>query len=482
MNLPFRGLLLLLITTSVLADGSDRLSKLKQSIESVIPASAQKNLNYGILAVSLDNGDILYEKNSETKLVPASTCKVFTSYVALKKLKPTSTFKTWVYAVGPTKDGKLQGDLYLKGGGDPSFVSERLWMLINDLRRSGIRQVAGNIVVDASYFDEETRPESRPKYLKDQAYNAPVGALSFNFNTTTVFVRPADKPGVTPIVYTDPENAYIEIVNQAKTGKAGSTNDLRVNRTDYVKGDVGDVVLLRGSIPTDAKEMRFYRNIVNPSLYAGHMVKSFMQQRGMTVEGNVTEGKVPEGAKQLVEFESLPLWQVVWGMNKFSNNFVADQLLKKVGAEVWGAPGTLQKGISALEDSLEDIGIPRKSYVIQDGSGLTRQTRVTPNHLVTVLKSAWKDFSISSEFSSSFGIAGEDGTLRNRFPSSTRGFIRAKTGTLDGVTALAGYLQTVDGEMVAFAILLNDPKNKYGRMTGWTDQITTLLTRFSRKG
>ncbi len=228
--------------------------------------------------------------------------------------------------------------------------------------------------------------------------------------------------------------------------------------------------------------MRFYRNIVNPALYAGHMVKSFMQQRGMGVDGTVIEGKVPSGAKQLVEFESLPLWQVIWGMNKFSNNFVADQILKKVGAEVWGAPGTRQKGVTALEDSLEDIGVTRKSYVIQDGSGLTRQTRVTARQMVSVLTNAYRDFSISSEFIASLGIAGEDGTLRNRLPTAmNRGFVRAKTGTLDGVTALAGFVQTVDGEMVAFSIILNDPRVKYGRMTGWADQVTSQLARFARK-
>ena len=116
----------------------------------------------------------------------------------------------------------------------------------------------------------------------------------------------------------------------------------------------------RGSIPMDNKELRFYKNIVNPGLYTAHMFQDFMQRRGIQVTGNVLEGQVPKNARQILEFESLPLWQIVWGMNKFSNNFVADMLMKDVGAEAWGAPGTLQKGITALaypggRESLERV-------------------------------------------------------------------------------------------------------------------------------
>jgi D-alanyl-D-alanine carboxypeptidase/D-alanyl-D-alanine-endopeptidase (penicillin-binding protein 4) len=354
-------------------------------------------------------------------------------------------------------------------------------MMVNEMKRSGITTVSGNLIADASYFDTETHPESRPKYLKDQAYNAPIGALSFNFNTTTIYVKPGEKPGSAPIVYTDPENSYIDVVNQAQTVKAGSANTVNVSRTDYVKGDIGDTVLLRGKIPTDAKEMRFYRNIVNPTLYTANIFKSFMEQRGLKIQGAVKEGVTPPDAKLVLEFESLPIWQVIWGMNKFSNNFVADQILKKVGAEMWGPPGSREKGITTLNQVLEDIGIPKNSYSIQDGSGLTRQTRVTAKQVVTVLKAAYQEFGMAPEFMASLGVAGEDGTLRKRFPSQEGWIpIRAKTGSLDGVTALAGYAESADGEPIAFAVILNDHRNKYGRMTSWTDQIATLLTKYSK--
>ena len=265
------------------------IQKLKQSIDALL----KKNLDAGIMAVSLETGEILYEKNPDEPLIPASTNKLFTTYAAFKKLRPTTTFKTTVFATGPIHDGELAGDLYIKGGGDPSLVSERLWMLINELMRAGIRKVSGNLVADSSYFDTETTPESRPKYLKDQAYNSPVGALSFNFNTTTIYVKPGDAPGSTPIVYSDPENSYIDIVNQATTGKAGSRNSVVVSRTDFVKGDVGDTVLLRGSIPMDNKELRFYKNIVNPGLYTAHMFQDFMDRRGIKVTGNVRKARYP---------------------------------------------------------------------------------------------------------------------------------------------------------------------------------------------
>lgn len=453
--------------------------KLKNKIDSILP---DKKLTSGIIAASLQTGEILFERNPDVLVIPASVNKLFTSFAALKKMRPTATFKTGIYVTGSLKQGTLSGDLYIKGGGDPSLVSERMWMLVNELKRSGIRKVTGNLVGDSSYFDEEKNPESRPKYLKDQAYNAPIGALSFNFNTTTIYVKPGEIPGVPPVVYTDPENSYIDIVNQAKTGKDGSSNSISVSRTEYVKGDIGDTVLLRGSIPLDHDEMRFYRNIVNPALYSTHMFKTFLEQRGIKVNGNVVEGNVPSKARSILEFESLPLWQVVWGMNKFSNNFVADQLMKKIGAESWGPPGSLQKGITALEDALEDIGIARKSYQIVDGSGLTRNTKVTVRQILKVLFASHQDFGMMPEYTASLGIAGEDGTLKRRFPSGgLQGVLRGKTGSLDGVNSLAGYTNSADGELIAFAIVLNDSRNRYGRMTPWVDQIASALTKFSRK-
>lgn len=456
-------------------------ARLKRAIEDILPPNKKQDLTVGILVTSAETGEVFYERNANELMIPASTNKILTAYGALKKLKPTYTFKTHVYASGPVKDGKLSGDLYIKGGGDPSLVSERLWMLVNELIRAGIKVITGDVIVDSTYYDSEKNPESRPKYLKDQAYNAPIGALSFNFNTTTIYVRPAETAGAPPRVYIDPENSYIDLVNQATTGSAGSKNTLVGNRTEYVKGDIGDTVLLRGSIPLDAKEQHFYRNIVNPALYAGHMFKAFMEQRGLKFQGKVLEGEVSKNARLVLEFESLPLWQIVWGMNKFSNNFVADQLMKKMGAEVWGPPGTLQKGITALQDALEDIGLKKDSYTILDGSGLTRGTKISPRLINRVLLTAYKDFSISSEFISSLGIAGEDGTLKRRFPSSNvQSSLRAKTGTLDGVTALAGYVPSEDKELLSFVIILNDPKNKYGSMSRWADQVAMAISRFSR--
>ena len=460
---------------------SDSQIELKTKIENIISPKKLKDLKAGIFVSSLQTGEILYEQNADELLVPASVNKVFTAYSALKKLKPNFTFKTQVFITGTIKNESLAGDLYLKGGGDPSLVSERLWLLVNDLMRSGVKKILGNIVVDSSFYDGVRTPENRPKYLKDQAYNAPIGALSFNFNTCTVYVKPGDKIGSPPLVFTDPENTYIDVVNQATTAKPGSNNTLAVNRTEYVKGDLGDTVLLRGGIPLDHKEVRFYKNIVNPALYAGHMLKTFMGQRGIKVPGNVIEGIVPEKAKQILEFESQPLWQIIWGMNKFSNNFVADQLMKRLGAEVWGAPGSMEKGIIALENVLEDIGIPKGLYKIVDGSGLTRETHVTARQVARVLQTAHKDFSMAPEFISSLGIGGEDGTMKRRTLAVSESIIRAKTGSLDGVSALAGYVTSADNELLVFTILLNDPQFKYGKMATWADQVATAVSKFHRK-
>lgn len=461
-----------------MAPGTDAV---RRKIDAVISQKQFNHLNAGIYAISVSTGEVIYQREADKLLIPASVSKVFTSYSLLKKLGPAATFDTKVYQTGILSKGKLTGDLYLKGGGDPSLVSERMWMLVNELVRSGIRTINGNLVADGSFFDSIRNPKSRPTYLKDQAYNAPVGGLSFNFNTTTIYAKPGDKPGDPPVVYTDPENSYIDVVNQAKTGKAGSKNSLMVQRTSFVKGDIGDTVLLRGSIPIGSNEKRFFRNIVNPTLYTAHMFRTFWERRGLVFSGNVIEGTVPKNAHQILSFDSIPIWQIIWGMNKFSNNFVADQLMKKLGAEMWGAPGTMKKGLSALHEVLEDIGIPKNAYSISDGSGLTRNTKVTAKQVTRVLQAAYQDFSVKPEFIASLGIAGEDGTLRRRMPGSlAKGKLRAKTGSLDGVTALAGYVPSLNDEIIAFAILLNDPRGKYGRMTHWADKIALALAQYRR--
>jgi len=325
-----------------------------------------------VIVISLDKKQVLYEQKADELFIPASLNKLVTAFATLKRLKPTGTFKTTIYSTGPVIDGKLGGDLYIKGGGDPGLVSERMWMMVNDFIRRNIKTITGDLVADSSYFDTERQPATRPRYLTDQAYNAPIGALSFNFNTTTIYVNPANTINAKPKVYIDPENPYIEIVNQSKTSRRGARNRLSVSRIKHVKGDIGDTILLRGSIPMGFREMRFYRNIVNPTLYTANMFRVFLERRGIKVKGKTVGGIVPPNAKKLLEFESLPLWQVVWGMNKFSNNFVADQLVKKLGAETWGPPGTMKKGLTTIYDVLEDIGISRSSYKVIDGSGLTR--------------------------------------------------------------------------------------------------------------
>ncbi len=456
--------------------------ELKREIDLIIPPKIFKDIQIGVFAISLSKGDIIFEKNADTKLIPASVIKIFTSYAALKKLGPNSTFKTRVFRTGLLNEGTLTGNLFLKGGGDPSLVSERMWMLINELVRSGIKKINGDIVADSSYYDLEKTPVARPVYLSDEAFNAPIGALSFNFNTTTIYVKPAEKIGDKPLVYTDPENSYIDVVNQAKTGTENSKDTLSVKRISAVEGDMGDTVLLRGTLPISSNERRFYRNIVNPALYTANMFKTFWEQRSLIFKGKIIEGVTPSNAKLVIEFESLPLWQIIWGLNKFSNNFVGDQILKKLGAETWGVPGTIEKGLTAVRDILEDSGLTKDSYKMTDGSGLNRQTFVTARQVTKVLNLAYHDFSIFPEYIASFGISGVDGTLRRRFSSSKmKGRIRAKTGSLDGVASLAGYLETDSGEKLAFTIIINDPKLKYGKMSAWVDKIVTLLSKFSRR-
>ena len=416
--------------------------------------------------------EVILDINARKPLIPASVSKVVTSSAILEAFPPGTKFKTSLWADRGQTGNLLKGNLYLKGGGDPAFVSENMWFLVNQFQRSGVRRIEGDLVVDDTLFDNVRFDESREDVRVDRAYDAPVGAMSFNWNSVNVFVRPA-KAGEAGQVFLDPENDYTKLVNRVKTVK-GEGQNLSVERQKGTT-ESGDTLVVSGTIGAEHDEAVIYKNITQPDFWAGENLKSFLAQRGITVTGKVRPGRVGSNAGMVGEYESKSIELILADMNKFSNNFVAEMLTKNMGS-LKEKPGRLAKGVDAINAHLKELGLPAGEYVIQNPSGLTRDNRLSAYALWKVLHHLRNDFRVQPEFLTSIPIAGIDGTLKKRMKESVaERHVRAKTGLLNGVSALAGYASDNKGKVYTFVFIHNGSRDESRIRRLFDEWLITLL-------
>lgn len=420
-----------------------------------------------IAKVDMPKAKTVYELNGSQLRVPASLSKVVTAVGVLETLGVTWKTQTQLVS-NASVDGKtLKGNLILKGGGDPGFVSETMWFLVNEFKRTGVETIDGDIVVDASRFDNISIDESRDDKRVDRAYDAPVSAMSFNWNSVNVFVRPT-KNGEKPTVWVDPENTLFKVENKAVTGNG--TPAIYVER-------VGNVIKVSGKIPTSMGEKAFYKNIGDVTQWSGHNLIQFLKQRGITVKGQVKAGAAPKDAIVLAKADSKPLGEMVKDMMKFSNNFVAEMLVKNLAAEKKGMGASLAQGVDVIKQCFLRWEMP-KSCVYLNPSGLSHDNKFSPQDLVTVLNIAAENMEYSSEFMASMPIAGLDGTLKNRMKNTpAQGEVRAKTGLLNGVAGLGGYHRSKSGQLYAFILVYNGPDSKTDKARDFFDDLTVGMVK-----
>lgn len=460
-------------------DADPALEQFQNAVDSALAKSCPKGLRMGAKFYSLDRQQVIYSRNSDTLFTPASNMKMFTSAMALKKVGPDYRFHTRLYSNGKIKGTVLKGDLYIKGFGDPSLVTEQMWILVNELKNLPITKVEGNIIADNSYFDGQGKLKTWKSYRGPEAYLAPTGALSFNFNTVTVYVEAGKNRGDKARVVVDPDIAYFHVRNRAVTTKNRRSRRklivTRLGRKDH------DLIIVKGRLPRGVARKKFFLNVTDPQWYTALAFKRFLNQAGVEVTGKVKRGLVPQYSKVLVDHKSPPLAEILRGLNKFSNNFVAEQILKTLGAQFLGEPGTTENGVLLLQDYMLELGYTPDQYRMVDGSGLSKTNLVTPDQVVALLEDAYDDLSIFPEFISALGVMGLDGSVIDRMHHSKAAQkIRVKTGTLNHVSALSGYYQSHEGERFAFSILLNDVKCSNGKAMKLQDKIMEIALKFQR--
>ena len=459
------------------------VEKFRRQIDRLLQDAALQQTRAGIKIVSLKTGEVLYERNSHTLFHPASNMKLLTTAAALKYLGPNYRFRTVLFAdSGSIHEATIQGNIYLKGYGNPDLTGAHLQEMIRQLKRKGIRRITGNLICDDTFFDDLYWGKG---WMWDDAsswYFAPISALSVNDNCVRVYVAPGEKPGDPLRVEVVPATAYVTVENHGRTIVPEDTQTFRSFKVERKWKSAENTIVVQGGLPPGVGIQEFLIDVVDAPLYAGTLFRELLQQDGIEFTGRVLKGKTPTNALPVVQHRSPPLALVVYNTNKISDNLSAEMLLKTLAAERKGVPGTAEKGLTIIRDYLDRLGVDSSTYEIVDGSGVSRYNLITPDLMVELLTDMYRDFQHRAEFIASLPIAGVDGTLSDRMRGTpAEGVLRAKTGSLSGVSALAGYTISADGEVLAFSILMEHFVGSADRVRAVQDQIGSAMSAFSRK-
>ena len=431
-------------------------------------ARSWRNATWGALVVSLTYGDTLFSWRADTRLTPASNAKLFTTAAALHYLGDGYRFLTVLFADGPIANGELFGDLVLYGTGDPTFALDTasLAPFADSVVRAGIRRVRGDLVGDASYLGAElSGPGWSPDNL-DQAYAAPPSALGAAENRIWLEVLPGPRVGSPATFRLDPAGDYYHISSLVLTSGPRTRRHIDVRR-----GQSRGVVELSGSIPVTSGGWGTWLIVQEPAVFAAQLLRQLLEVRGVTIVGGTraVTGDAPGRAQLMLQRSqggrydafrgaiavrrSATLDDLVSMINHRSHNLSAELALRSIG-RVAGNAGTFASGARVVQRYLtETVGIPPAAVQITDGSGLSLLDEATPRSLVQLL-SYERRAGGSQAFYRSLPVVGE-GIGTRMSETAAVGRLRAKTGTLSGVSALSGYVVTAGGEELVFSLIVN---------------------------
>jgi D-alanyl-D-alanine carboxypeptidase/D-alanyl-D-alanine-endopeptidase (penicillin-binding protein 4) len=490
-------LALLARETEALEPPAEDLQELRRDLEQILTSTGNRQGRWAVLAISMDLGDTLLALNPGQLMIPASNMKLLSTAAALHYLGPDFKSRTFLLADGVQTGEVLDGDLVLFGTGDPT-LSERYYpsatlpldSLAAQIASAGIREIRGNLVVDGTFFGGPDRhPEWKPGDLNDP-FAAPISALSLAENVVTVRIEAGGWVGAQPSVFTIPEAAGIPVANSARTLPAGSRSRVWLDRA--VPHDPIGII---GEIPLGGAPVWRRLPVPDPLEFSGHQMMRSLQAQGIRVTSGLRVIRSPEespisGPSQsssvgtgpstriLAELESPPLIDILRPINKESNNFLAETVARLLGRAVVG-DGSFSGGGRAVEKFLvEVVGVNPSEVRVRDGSGLSDQNQASPQVFVKTLEYMatsphWVDFL------DTLPEAGVRRELGRMYRSPAAGNLRAKTGTMDSVSALSGIVQTRTGERVLFSILSNEIASEYGAKRA-EDQLGIRLASLSR--
>jgi D-alanyl-D-alanine carboxypeptidase/D-alanyl-D-alanine-endopeptidase (penicillin-binding protein 4) len=457
----------LVIATTALADTS-----LQPTLDNLFSASCLNDSQSAVSIVKLPDGKPVYQHNVDTALLPASIMKLITTGAALHYLGPEYRFQTDLLYTGQIQGSTLSGDLILRGGGDPALSPDKLWRIADQLRERGVRSVAGRLIADASFFDGYDRAPDWDDVRTQKVYDAKIGALSLNLNIIEVNMQGGAKEGDELKVWLEPAPSHVKIVNKARTtGKGGGQAWAR-------RGGTADnpIIEINGKMPANSAPQVMYINMDNPARYTAESFRAALQRLGVEVQGATIIAATPPQATLLYRYKSPPLSWVLKELNTYSNNFIAEQVIKTVAAERAGIPGTHANAMRLVEDFLIETGVDMRGIHLSDASGLSRANRFTAHAMTDYLRAVLPRFDIGPDLLASLRVLGAEGAVSKRLNKSpARARVRAKTGTLAGVRNLAGYMSDASGQVYAYAFMFNQHSCGARGVDGLIDKVIAEL-------
>jgi D-alanyl-D-alanine carboxypeptidase/D-alanyl-D-alanine-endopeptidase (penicillin-binding protein 4) len=434
-----------------------RDSQLPPAVQRVMGRMGIPARNLSIYVRDAGSNEVVLSVNEDQPRSPASVIKVLTTYAALDALGPSYTWKTRAYVNGRLANGVLNGDLIVVGGGDPYMTSERWWRFVQDLREQGLAKITGDFVIDHSYFAPQEGSRGDFDAQPFRTYNVLPDALMVNFQTSR-FTVIANTLRDQPLILVNPLPSNLELRNQVRLGNGrcqGYDRGIEFDTPEPI--DAPNLLVVRGVFPTACGSYSISRAIMSAPDYAYGTFRTLWTQSGGAIDGAMRIETLPADAALLYEYDSLPLAEVIRLVNKYSNNVMARHLMLTLGVEKYGPPATIDSGRNAVRTWLTSRGIQMPGFVLDNGSGLSRAERVTARGLGEMLDLAWHS-PFMPEFAASLPLSATDGTLRNRFKSpGMQGRIRLKTGHLDNVSALAGFVNAASGKTYVVVIIVNHP-------------------------
>ncbi|HEY0405114.1 MAG TPA: D-alanyl-D-alanine carboxypeptidase/D-alanyl-D-alanine-endopeptidase, partial [Pyrinomonadaceae bacterium] len=478
---------------------SPAAAELARQIDRLIDESEFARARWGISVISMRDGRILYARNADAPITPASNMKVYTTAVALDLLGPDYRWQTSVYAATqPDASGTIDGDLILYGRGAPDFSSERtkdgpgaMSQLADELYRRGVRRVRGRLIGDESYFRGDPLGDGWLWNDVQWYFGAEVSALTVNDNEVIVNIKPPGKPKAQAAIKVEPDTDYIHIHDETNVVESDAPATLGITR-----GLSDNEVRVWGDFPAGSRGLSARLSIHQPALWAATLFRRILTQRGINVEGETQARDArshaadpfdPARALELANVNSKSLGEIARATNKESINLNAELILRTLGKERGPfVPEFDQKrmrernddqaGLAVVRQWLEQAGIKTANLALHDGSGLSRLDLITPEATARLLINIARR-PVAELFRDSLPVAGRDGTLKSRLRSSA-GRILAKTGTLTYINSLSGYAATADDEPLAFSIICNN-ETAEARGTLPIDAIASLLAAYS---
>jgi D-alanyl-D-alanine carboxypeptidase/D-alanyl-D-alanine-endopeptidase (penicillin-binding protein 4) len=419
----------------------ERILRLQQSLHAILDASPLRRARVGMRVMDARTGRVFFEQNENVLMDPASNQKILASITAFMRLGPQFRFETLIEGPEPNVAGEIPGSVYLSGSGDPSLRMMHIEALADSIFERGVRKIRGDVL-------SVTAPLGHVVPAKDAK-----SALQVTGARLSVRVRPAARGRGRPSISVWPASDMVHVRNRAVTRRRGRS---RIRVSVELEGR-RIVVTVTGRIHARHPGWIARRRPRLSTLYAAVLLRAALEARGIEVTGDAsTVGRVPDGINaRLAVHRSEPLWRLARTINKYSNNDYADRLLEAVGGIVYQAPPSMGLGVRALRETMAELGLPDDAYVPHNGSGLGHQNRISAKAISQVLWMLMHDVRFGPDIMQSLSVGGIDGTTRNRFRGQpVEGYVRSKTGTLNGKSALSGVVG--DGDQVLIYSILVD--------------------------